>query len=185
MKHALLIILILSTIMAAGYAWATPVGQAPDEFAHLNYVKVLSTEHRLPVLNLEQRRANPDGDVNYEAHQPPLYYGFAVPFYAVGGAAAGDAGAGQAVRAFSVLCSLLATALIWLIARELAPERPGLWIAAAGFAALLPMRLHINSSVSNDSLAEATTSLALLLMLPDPRSPSLYAMRCDRSGRAT
>jgi len=54
---------------------------------------------------------------------------------------------------------------VWLIAGEIVPERPALRVAATAVAAFLPMRLSVSSSASNDALAEATTSLALLLLL--------------------
>jgi hypothetical protein len=170
MSRPLLLILALSALLALGYAWATPLGAAPDEGAHLKYVQVLAKEGRLPRLNLAQRR-NSLADPDYESHQPPLYYALAVPFYALGKLAGGEAIGGQACRALSILIGLAGTVLVWLLARELAPERSALWLSAAGLAAFLPMRLSIIASVSNDALAEATNSLALLLMLRALRGP--------------
>lgn len=164
MNRPLLLILVLSALLSVGYARSTPVGGAPDEGAHLEYVKVLATEGRLPALDMTKRRSS-FADPNYEAHQPPVYYGLAVPFYHAGKAVAGDTGAAQGARGLSIMFGLLGTYLIWTIARELLPNRPALWGLAAAVAAFLPMRLHVTSSVSNDSAAEATASLALLLMV--------------------
>ena len=161
---ALLVILALSALLSIGFAWASPVGAAPDEGAHLRFVEVLATEARLPRLNT-QRRRDPNTDPNYEFHQPPLYYVLAVPFYHVGRALGGNTGAGQGCRVLSILIGLAGTALVWLLAREVAPRRPALWIAATAVAAFLPMRLAVMASVSNDTLTEAAGSLALLLML--------------------
>lgn len=161
----LLCILAVSLLLGAGYGLATPIGAAPDEAAHLRYVQVLATEHRLPVLSLEHRRANPGGDIDFEAHQPPLYYAAAVPFYLAGKAAGGPAGAAWGCRALSLLITLAGTVMVWLLARALAPERPVLQLTATAFAALLPMRLSMSASVNNDGLTEVFSTLALLLMV--------------------
>src|SRR5205823_10624048 len=44
MNRPLLLILALSGLLALGYSSATPVGGAPDEAAHLQYVRVLATQ---------------------------------------------------------------------------------------------------------------------------------------------
>ena len=160
----LLLILGLSAALGFGFARATPVGAAPDEAAHVEYVRVLATQSRLPQLNITQHR-NSLSDVNYEAHQSPLYYALAVPFFAAGHSSGGDEGAAQGCRVLSIILGLFGTAAIWVLARELAPERPALWTAAAAFAAFLPMRLHVNASVTNDPLAELTCTVSLILML--------------------
>ncbi|MFN3650236.1 MAG: glycosyltransferase family 39 protein [Armatimonadota bacterium] len=164
MNRTLWLILALCALLGLGFAWTAPLGSAPDEGAHLQYVRVLATEGRLPALNITRRRDR-DRDPHYEAHQPPLYYALAVPFYHVGRLIGGEPAAGQACRVLSILLGLAGVALVWLLAREVAPDRPALWIAAAGFTAFLPMRLHVIASVSNDALAEATSSLALLVMV--------------------
>ncbi len=164
MNRAILLILALSALLAFGYARSTPIGAAPDEGPHLQFVRVVAEERRLPVLNTTQRRAS-FADLDYESHQAPLYYVLAAPFYQVGKAVAGEAGAGQGARLLSVLMGLAGTALVWLLARELFPARPALWAVAAALAAFLPMRLHVMASVSNDTAAEATASLALLFMV--------------------
>jgi hypothetical protein len=178
MSRALGLILLLCGLLAVGFARTTPIGGAPDEGAHLEYVRVLVEEHRLPTLNMAEHRTS-FADPGYESHQPPLYYAAAVPFYAVGKAVAGPTGAAQACRALSILLGLVGVALVWLIAREVVPERPGVWIAAAGLAAFLPMRLAVIASISNDALAEVTASLSLLLMVRAMRGhwgprPALY-----------
>lgn len=157
-------VIILCALLATGFTALTPVGAAPDEGAHLRYVEVVATERRLPVLNLAARRAS-HADADYEAHQPPLYYLASAPFYLLGASVGGPAVAAQACRAVSICAGLAGTWLIWLLARQLVPARPWLALGAMGFAALLPMRLAIMGSASNDALAEATATLALLLMV--------------------
>ncbi len=161
----LLLILSLSTLLAIGFAWATPIGGAPDEGAHLEYVRTLATKGRLPKLDLERRRREHGADPGYESHQPPLYYALCVPFFHVGRALGGEKGAGQACRVLSILIGLLGTVLVWRLSVTVAPDRPALALAASAFVALLPMRLALMASVSNDILNEVTCTLALILML--------------------
>lgn len=161
----LIALLALSLLLGIGYGLATPIGAAPDEAAHVRYVQILAEEHRLPVLRLEHRRAvTESGDIEFEAHQPPLYYVLAVPFYALGKVAGGAAGAAWGCRVLSLMITLAGTVLVWRLARVLVPSRTALQLAAAAFAALLPMRLAISASVNNDGLTEALSTLALILM---------------------
>jgi len=160
----LIVILALSAMLAVAFAWTTPRGANPDEGPHLQYVKVLATEYRLPSLNLEHRKAVGHADADYEAHQPPLYYALAAPFYLIGNAIEPDDGPTRACRLLSVLIGLFGTTMVWLLAKQIAPGRPGLWIAATAFAAFLPMRIAVTAAVSNDALAEAMGTWALLLM---------------------
>ena len=174
MTRSLFLLLAASLALSVGFAVATPFGAAPDESAHLEYVRVLAEEHRLPRLDLTRPRDSAAGDISYEAHQPPLYYLAATPFYTIGEAVAGLPGARWAARFWSMLLGLLGVALIWKLARVVAPNDPALAWAAAGFAALLPMRLSIVSSVSNDALAEVTATACLLAMvLPLGRSATV------------
>lgn len=163
MTRTLAVILLLSALLAGLYAWATPIGGAPDEHAHAEYVRIVAEEGRLPQLDVSRPR-NRNTDKIYEAHQPPLYYaGAALAWHAF--RTFGPDAAPWGARCFSVLAGLWGIYLIWRIARELCPGRPAIWHLAAAIAAFLPMRLHVTASVSNDSLAEATTSLALLCMI--------------------
>lgn len=161
----LLLILFLSAALGIAFARSTPKGANPDEGAHLEFVRIVATEFRLPALNVEERRQRKFADANYEAHQAPLYYLLAAPFYRVGEAVDANEGPTQGGRLLSVLIGILGTSLVWLLAREVAPGRPGLWIAATAFAAFLPMRLAATASVGNDALAEAMGTLCLLLMV--------------------
>jgi hypothetical protein len=159
------VILLLSTTLGIAFARSTPKGANPDEGAHLEFVRIVSTEFRLPALNVEERRQKKFADANYEAHQAPLYYLLAAPFYRVGEAVDATNGPTQGARLLSVLIGLLGTSFVWLLAKELAPGRPGLWIGATAFAAFLPMRLAATASVGNDVLAEAMGTLCLWLMV--------------------
>jgi 4-amino-4-deoxy-L-arabinose transferase-like glycosyltransferase len=157
MKHGLALILALYLLLAAGFAAVTPFGKAPDESAHALYVQHLVEERTLPVLRKERREA-------YEFHQPPLYYVLATPAWAAAASASPEA-ARMAARSVSLLIGALGVWLIAALARTVWPGREALALAAAGFAALLPMRLATAASVSNDSLAEVVFTAALLVVV--------------------
>ena len=104
----------------------------------------------------------------YEFHQPPLYYLLAAPAWAAA-APASPAAARAAARGVSILIGAvgvwLIAALAWAVGPPAGSSRDALALAAAGFAALLPMRLATAASISNDTLAEALFTAGLLLMV--------------------
>lgn len=142
-------------VLAVAHALTTPVLSsgslinAPDEPAHLAYVRALAVGHRLP-----QR-----GDrefPTYQWHQPPLYYALAASVYPLGPVA---------VRLLGIVFGLLTLVAIWCGARGLFPGDPGLAALAAGAAALVPMRQAVTSSVGNDALTELLFAASLAVML--------------------
>lgn len=52
--------------LALAFAWVVPLGEAPDELAHIRYAEALA-KGRLPSVD-------PASDDGYEGHQPPLAY---------------------------------------------------------------------------------------------------------------
>jgi 4-amino-4-deoxy-L-arabinose transferase-like glycosyltransferase len=143
--------------LTLGHIYTTPVLpvnagsfiNAPDERAHLIYVRAIAYGGRAPV----------QGDKEfptYQWHQPPLYYTLASIFYA---------GGDRAVRWFSPLCGLATLYVIFRAVRRLFPEEPALAALAMGFAALLPMRHAITGAVGNDALIELLFSLTLLFLI--------------------
>ncbi len=165
-------ILALYLVLAALYALRTPLWQTPDEPAHYNYVRQIVETGRLPVLEMGdwqqayQAELTASGfhpsklgrlaTVQYEDHQPPLYYVLQAPIYALSG------GNLRAMRLFSVLLGLGVVWGAWAVARRVFPQRPALALTAAGFVAFLPQHLAVLGSVSNDALAELLSALILL-----------------------
>src|SRR5947199_10872128 len=102
MKGCRILLLAVYLALAAGFNLAMPVGGAPDEGAHAEYVRTVAEEGRLPVLDLStsNNAQDPNG---YEAHQPPLYYLLAAPAWrlakALGGGPTAGAPAGPGVSA--------------------------------------------------------------------------------------
>ena len=170
-----LLVLVVYFGVATLFAVYTPAWQSPDEPAHYNYVSQVAANGCCPVIEegdwdsdyleqLKSNRFNPAllGNlhrVQYEDHQPPLYYLVAAPLFRV------TNGTLLALRLFSVLIGEVIVISAAFIAQALLPQRP--WIAAgtAAFVAFLPQKVHILASVNNDALAWAFIALTLLLTI--------------------
>jgi 4-amino-4-deoxy-L-arabinose transferase-like glycosyltransferase len=195
-------IVVVYLVIAGQYATRTPDWQAPDEPAHYNYVRQIVDEGRLPVLEMGDwnqsyqnalttykfapavtKCENPPDDVvecpglesvEYEDHQPPLYYLFQAPVYALTG---GDL---TAMRLLSVLLGAGVVLTTWATLWVLFPRWPGMALTGAAFVAFIPQHLAILGSVSNDALAELVVGLTLLATaiylgawrVPDPEDDS-------------
>jgi hypothetical protein len=174
-RPVLLPILLLAALyvaLAVLYAVRTPAWQAPDEPAHYNYVAQVAAFGCCPVIEdgdwdnayLETLKANefaPDllanlPAIEYEDHQPPLYYLLLTPFYTL---SSGNLVVLRIVTAFIGLTVVLYT---YIIATLVMPNRRGVAFAAAAFVALLPQFLGITASVNNDALAWSLIGLALI-----------------------
>ena len=136
MKQALIILIGLYLLLAVGYNLAMPLGAAPDEAAHAEYVRIVAEEFRLPILDLS-KQSNELDPKGYEAHQPPLYYALAAPAYKIArSAGAGPTGAGRAARGVSTLIGAAGVVLVAvLVLLAVGGEAAGLALAAAAFAA--------------------------------------------------
>jgi 4-amino-4-deoxy-L-arabinose transferase-like glycosyltransferase len=144
------------------YAVFTPTWQVPDEPAHYNYVRALAEGRGLPVLEpgdydqdyLELLKSQhfPSelsiDSIEYEDHQPPLYYLLAAPVYRLFG------GAVLPLRLLSVLIGAGALAVAFGAVRAIFPTRPGLALATAAFIAFIPQHVAMCAGVNNDALAE-------------------------------
>ena len=97
-----------------------------------------------------------------EAFEPPLFYLAAVPFWLVGDAAGGAAGALYAVRLLNALLLALLAPISFALVRLLLPSaRRAPWLAA-GLAAVMPGSVYNGTHVSNDTLATVGGSGLLL-----------------------
>lgn len=166
-------VLLTYLALAPLYAIRTPDWQAPDEPAHYNYIRQIAEDGALPVLEegdwqqayqeeLTARGFDPAllgrlETVQYEDHQPPLYYLLQAPVYA---ATDGDL---LALRLVSVALGAGVVLAAWAALRALFPDQPALALTGAAFVAFLPQHLAILGSVSNDPLAELIVGLTLLV----------------------
>jgi 4-amino-4-deoxy-L-arabinose transferase-like glycosyltransferase len=161
-------VLVGSFLLGLLYLSNVPPGYGPDEPSHLGYVRFLAEGHGLPVLG---RETDPNGPT-YEAHQPPLYYLLALPFYEAGESIGGANGAWIAIRLFTLLCGLGTVLLVYLIVLRLFPDKPEVAAGAAAFAGWLPSQCFLFSVVSNDPLTEFGFTLTFYLCI-------LYFLRND------
>jgi len=142
----------------------------PDEEAHIEYVEYLLNERRLPMFS--------DPNVNYEAHQPPLFYMSCLPALVAGSAAAyllglpdSRAAVTLALRAWCILIGALVIWAVYALALRLFSGDGKKALLAAGFAALLPMHFVNLAGVTNDGLGELMITLCLLWALKVAANP--------------
>lgn len=173
--------LILSGIVAlylalgAAYSVRTPAWQAPDEPAHANYIAQIAADGCCPIIaagdydqayldSLRGAAFAPDtltrlDSIEYEDHQPPLYYLLASLVYRL------SDGSLTALRLFSVVLGAAAILCAFWIGRALFPTRIGVALAAAALVAFVPQRLAIMASVNNDALADAIVGIAFVALI--------------------
>ncbi|HLJ56289.1 MAG TPA: glycosyltransferase family 39 protein [Chthonomonadaceae bacterium] len=149
--------LVFYVCIASVHAMRAPVGatgyqDAPDEGAHVSYVRFVATG-RLP----SQQAQSLPGDEGraYEWHQPPLYYVLAARLLPAGV---------RGMRLLSVVIGLCCILAIFGAVRVLFPDNPEAAALAAAIAALIPGHAAITSVVNNDGLLELWFSVFLLLV---------------------
>jgi 4-amino-4-deoxy-L-arabinose transferase-like glycosyltransferase len=176
LTYALLaLLLIIYLILAYRYASQTPDWQIPDEPAHYNYIRQIVDDGRIPVIqvgdwntdyqtNLIRSGFDPQFTqdiqrVQYEDHQPPLYYLLAAPIYAL---TDGDL---LTLRLLSVFLGMGVVICTFFVMIRLFPEKPTLALTATGFVAFIPQHLAMLGGVNNDSLAELLVGVTLLAVI--------------------
>ncbi len=166
-------ILAIFLVVGTLYAVYTPVWQAPDEPAHYNYIRSLAEGDGFPVLEpgdydqaylsrLTSERFPPElsiDSIEYEDHQPPLYYLLITPIFWLSG------GNVVALRVFSLLLGGIGVAMLMAMLREFWPERPGLAWLGGGIVAFIPQFVAMMAAINNDALTLALLWLWLWLAL--------------------
>ena len=89
----------------------------------------------------------------------------------------GTALAVRLIRLLSVLMGAATVYFTYRLALELAPNRPGLALAAGAFAGFTPMFVFVSASVNNDNLAITLSAAALWLMARWVRTPAAMTNR--------
>ena len=158
----LVAIVVAYTTIGVLYATLTPTWQVPDEPAHYNYVRALAEGRGFPVLEhgdydqaylerLKSERFPPElpiESVEYEDHQPPLYYLLATPVYLLFG------GAVLPLRLISVTLGALLLLVVFGTVRAIFPTQPGLALITIALIAFIPQHVAMTAGVNNDALAE-------------------------------
>lgn len=173
LPRPLLLLALTYLLIGTLFAFLTPDWQAPDEPAHYNYVAQVAVNGCCPIIQagdwnqayltrLTSTRFSPSllgslATVQYEDHQPPLYYTLGAMIFRFTNSSL------IALRLFSVVLGLGVVLCAYGIAALLLPGRPWIALGTAALVAFLPQHVHILASVSNDSMAELVVALALLL----------------------
>jgi len=127
-----LIVVAAYIVVGVLYAIFTPLWQVPDEPAHYNYIRSLATGQGIPVLEpgdydqallseLTSRGFPAEMSIDpleYEDHQPPLYYVLAVPVYRL------FHGAVLPLRLFSIVLGAGILFAAYLAVQTVFPDRP-------------------------------------------------------------
>ncbi|MBE0690858.1 MAG: DUF2142 domain-containing protein [Anaerolineae bacterium] len=169
------VIVVAYLAFALLFAVRTPDWQAPDEPAHYNYIAQIAQRGCCPMIEpgdwdeayLDQLKADNFAPalladltaVQYEDHQPPLYYLALTPLYRL------TNGSLIALRLASAALGLIVVGCTYVAARQWRPGQPQIALAAAALVAFLPQYLGITASVNNDALAWALTGLTLVATL--------------------
>jgi 4-amino-4-deoxy-L-arabinose transferase-like glycosyltransferase len=168
---SILLIVIISIYATIGvfYAGLTPTWQVPDEPAHYNYVRALAERQGIPVIEpgdydqaylgrLTTDNFPPELSVEsleYEDHQPPLYYLLVTPIYLLFG------GAVLPLRLASVAFGVGLLFTAFGVLRAIFPRRPELALTATAFIAFIPQHVAMTAGVNNDALAELVVGATL------------------------
>jgi hypothetical protein len=168
---ALILLLAAYLIVAGLYAIYTPAWQTPDEPAHYNYAGQIVNTGCCPTIQpgdwnkpyqeqLTGARFNPSllgnlGTLQYEDHQPPLYYLLSALVYQW------NNGSLTAIRLFSVLIGAGVVLCAYGAAAALLPDRPAIVLSTAALVAFLPQHVAMLASANNDGLAELIIALTL------------------------
>lgn len=171
-KIAFAVILLSYLVAGILFAVMTPTWQAPDEPAHYNYVAQVATGGCCPQIEdgdwqsdyqneLTTVKFAPDyldrlDTIQYEDHQPPLYYLLASIIYKLTG------GSLVALRIFSVMCGAGVASIAYLIGKRVFPDQAQIALGAMALVAFLPQHLAMLSAVNNDALAEVLIAVGLL-----------------------
>jgi 4-amino-4-deoxy-L-arabinose transferase-like glycosyltransferase len=161
-RALLVIVVAVYVVIGVLYAALTPTWQVPDEPAHYNYVRALAEGRTIPVIepgDYDQayiRRLTTERfplelsiePLEYEDHQPPLYYLLATPIYLLFG------GAVLPLRLLSVLFGAGLLVVAFGTVRTVFPSRPELALMVAAFVAFIPQHVAMTAGVENDALAE-------------------------------
>ncbi len=167
------VVLLFYFVVGAWFAIRIPAWQTPDEPAHYNYTRQLALRGQFPIIELgdydpalvpipPDDRTRPVDKIEYEDHQPPLFYALSVPVFVAAN------GSLLALRLLALSFGAITVACAYFIVQTLFdrnkdPRITSIAAFSAAFVALLPQHLHIMAGYNNDSLSEALLALTTLL----------------------
>jgi len=165
MKYLLLFIILSYAAVSTTYNFVIAPDGGPDEAAHLEYVKVLATEHCLPLVS-----------ETHQAQHPPLYYALGAAIYAATPFLSED-GRQHAVRFLSLLLGLASLLLVGAGLAAAFPDNLVLQLLSVGTMAFHPLFSLESGVINNDLLATFAFSLFLYLLLISLKSEGSFDSR--------
>jgi hypothetical protein len=189
--HLIVLGILVGLAVIRGLFWLVTVPiPFGDEPSHYSYIQWMATGRGIPVTGrdhvtgaaLELAKSSavqpwravpqpPDPRLGwgllgqqYEGFQPPGYYILMVPAYWLGRATDGLLGSIYAVRLATLMLIAASVPLIYLLAREMFPRRPAVWLLSP--AVVVGIQL-INSAayLANDSVTGTAAAATLLVVL--------------------
>ena len=169
--------LILFGYLVAGTLFAiyTPAWQTPDEPAHYNYAAQVAEagccphievgdwqsayQQQLTTVKFAPEYLERLDTIQYEDHQPPLYYLLASAVYKL------TDGELVALRLLSVGLGAAVVILSYVIGKRILPHQPQIALGVMALVAFQPQHLSMLSAVNNDVLGELAVALALLWLI--------------------
>jgi hypothetical protein len=154
-------------------AWALMCGnnlvQLPGDIgfdvdAHIDYMKFIATEGRLPLAS--------DG---WEMFQSPLYYLASLPLHQFLASVTDADGVRSWLRVVPMLCALIHIEIAYRAMLAVFPGRADLQGLGLLIAALLPMNLFLSQTVGNESTSAMLTGFTVLValrVLPRSETPA-------------
>lgn len=162
-------------IIGTLFAVQTPSWQAPDEPAHYNYVMQIAEKDCCPLIEEGDWQSDYQAQlttvkfasdaldrlhtIQYEDHQPPLYYLLSSLVYRL------TNGSLTALRLFSMSLGAVVVVLAYLIGKQVFPNQPQIALGTMALVAFQPQHLMIITSVNNDALAEVIIAFGLLWVI--------------------
>ena len=135
---------LLYTILVGALIFQVRPAYAPDEAAHVDYVKYIAEQGDLPIF----RGAAPPA-YGYEFHQPPFYYALC----SIGARLFKGDDLFLWCRIVSALFGLGTLFFVAQTSHLLWPRDKQLQVMATSFAAIWPLHLGVSASAGNDSAA--------------------------------
>lgn len=148
--------IVLYILFTGMLIWSAPLGSAPDEAAHWDYIAYVAEHYCPPVFQTVKAP-----EYGYEFHQPPLYYVLNVPAWK---AFHGSDAARYCARIFSLICGVFCIVALWSALKALFPAWPEVTFLATLFAGLWPLHQAVGASGSNDALAGLASALLLWIV---------------------
>lgn len=149
-KKKYLVFFLPFLFLAIFYFFRVPVGQTPDEPAHISYLEHIARYGSIPTY-----------DYSEVTHHPPLYYLLMAPWYRVFKNI-------YLLRFFSIIFSFLNLLIIWKLIEILFPasgKKKDLALGTAVFCSLVPMYNFMSVAVSNDPLTGLLGSIMIYFSL--------------------